>query len=133
MAKPVVNIALIRQAEERALRIMSANESVDFHNRKTNSNNEFLMAEIRTEFQAAAYTYYLAGRLGLLEFKVCLFFDKASTQTLLFSMIESQDDSVTLTNLRNMTKLKLTDKLLNNIVEFYYEFKSWKTNKESTH
>jgi len=128
-----VNAALIKQCQDRALRMMSPNEVTDFRNRKTVTNNEFLMEEIQSEFQGAAYTYYLASRIGLTEFKVCLFFNTISQQNMLFDMLETKADHITRNILMDLTKLKISDKQLNNIVEFYFEYRSWKNHKEGTH
>jgi len=120
-----LNISLIQRCQARALRLMTPGEGSEYQNRKTVGNNEFLMSEIQTEFQGAAYAYYLASKIGLTEFKVCLFFDTISQQNLLFEMLETKADHISRNILQDMTKLKISDKQLNNIVEFYFEHKNW--------
>lgn len=113
--------------------MMSAGKSVDYKNRRKNRDGAFEMSDIQTEFQAAAYTYYLAGRLTLTEFKACLYFGSVATLNLLFAMIETQPDKVTLNNLKNMTKQNLTSKMVNNIAEFCHEYKAHKEHKGRSH
>lgn len=129
-----VRLDLIRKCEERALRIMGSGESVDPTRKRKVRNNSSLMALIQTEFQGAAYTYYLAGRMGLTSFRACLYFDKISTLNLLISMVETQPPQVTVKNLKNMTGIKeLNGKTVNEIEEFIFEYRSWKDNKERAH
>lgn len=133
MSPRTTNIGLIRQCHEIAKSQIKSDEAKAFSMRKSNTNNEFLLSEIQTPFQAAAYVAYLTGQFGLVELKTCLYFDKPSLESMFFSMIMTQPDAVTLNNIKNMTKQRLTDKSLNNIVEFCHEYKARKNNKGVTH
>jgi len=133
MSPRTTNIGLIRQCHELAKSQIQESEAGAFKMRKSNTNNDFLLSEIQTQFQAASYVAYLTGKFGLVELKTCLYFDKPSLENMFFSMVMTQPDDVTLNNIKNMTQQRLTDKLLNNIVEFVHEYKGRKDNKGVAH
>lgn len=139
MSKPM-NIDLIVRAQEKAVMKMTGEQALAFNRRKAASEEQNLMYDIQTTFQADAYTAYLLGKLNITELRALLFFDTVSNQNLLFSMVQTQRTEIILNNIRNMTGEKnLTAPMLKPISDFLNEYKSeprlarGKNNSRNTH
>lgn len=124
MSKPM-NIDLIVRAQEKAARQMNGEQALAFMRRKAATDEQNLMYDIQTQFQADAYTAFLLGKLNITELRALLFFESISNQNLLFSMVQTQSNEIILNNIRNMTGEKdLTVAMLKPISDFLNEYKS---------
>ncbi len=126
-----IDFELIKRCHEEAIKLCHPDFFSSMKQRKTAINSEYLASEIKTDFDAQAYTAYLIGKLGAPEFRAMLFFKKPSTLNILLGMIESQPDHVSLDNLKKMTGENISEKRFVNIVEFIHEYKSKQETKKA--
>lgn len=82
---------------------------------------------LKTQFHERAFEFFRDGKIGRTEFEACLFFDTPALQSLLFSMIRTQNDYIIVNNLRNMTRKNLDVQQVQKIVEVICEHKGWES------